>query len=465
MRNRQPLLPKNFQFNDLRKPVLEGQTRSEYWRRLQLRRMKELIEKHDKKILQALANDLGKPPTEGFFEVIALRQEIKLAEQQLTQWMKPRRVPVPVAFKPGDAMTRLEPLGCVLIIGPWNYPFSLTLQPLISALAAGNTAVIKPSEKAPNTSHLISKLISKHFPKEVVQVIEGDGEVATNLIEHPFDHIFFTGGKEIGQKVLSAASKNLTPVTLELGGQSPAIVLEDADLEVTAKRLIWGKGLNAGQTCIAPNHLLVQEQIKNPLLKAMKTALLNFYGSDPLSSSHLASIINDYHFERLNELLEQASRKGQILFGGDVDKEKCRISPTLIEIQGSNDPLMAEELFGPLMPVMSFANFDSALEEVRKQPRPLALYLFGGSKKDQKKLIDTTSSGGVCFNDVVMQAGIPDMPFGGVGPSGMGTYHGQAGFETFSHKKSILKRPFWLDLNFRYPPYKLDVGVLKKLLG
>ncbi len=457
--------PENFSLSTLRNPVITGQTRPEAWRRLQLKRFKKLLEKHENEILGSLAKDLGKPPTEAIFEVIALWQELKLAEKKLNNWMRPQEVKVPLSLKPGKALITLEPLGCVLIIGPWNYPFSLTLQPLISALAAGNTAVLKPSEHAPATSALINKIISEHFPPDTVQVFEGAAETGAYLLEKPFDHIFFTGGGTIGKKVMAAAAKHLTPITLELGGKSPAIVLEGADLEVTAKRLMWGKGLNAGQTCIAPDHLLVQENLKEPLLIAMKRVLSTFYGQDPLKSPDLARIVNPIQFKRLQNLLEQATQKGQVLFGGNFDTTQLRISPTLIEVNDIQDPLMQEELFGPLMPMITITNLEAALNKVRKQPRPLALYMFGGTEKDQQKLLNTTSSGSICFNDVVMQAGIPELPFGGVGPSGVGKYHGLAGFETFSHKKSVFKRPFWLDLDLRYPPYRLDLGFLKKLLN
>jgi len=452
-------------FNELRESVLTGRTRPESWRRSQLKSFEKLLETNEKKVINALKNDLGKPPTEAFFEIVALKQELKLVQKNLHKWMRPKRVNVPISLQPGEAMVEFEPLGCVLIIGPWNYPFSLTLQPLISALAAGNTAILKPSENAPATSQLIADLIEKHFSKETVRVVQGDATVASSLLEEPFDHIFFTGGGQIGKKIMSAAAKHLTPITLELGGKSPAIVIEGADLSVTARRLVWGKGLNAGQTCIAPDHLLIQHQLKAPLIREMKKALRDFYGTDPLKSIHLARIVNDHQFQRLKDLLNCAKQKGQILAGGEVDDDEKRITPTLIEIQDRNDPLMEEELFGPLMPILSINSLETAIKDICYQPRPLALYMFGGTTQDQKELLKRTSSGGVCFNDVIMQAGIPELPFGGIGPSGMGRYHGKAGFQTFSHQRSVLKRPFWLDLKFRYPPYNLDISVLKRLIG
>lgn len=455
----------NFVLNQLQDLVLSGKTRNEKWRRAQLKSLSNLLENHQQEILKALSQDLGKPSTEAFFEIIAVKQEIKLAQKSLSNWMKTRQINVPVSLKPAQALVQPDPLGCILIIGPWNYPFSLTLQPLVGALAAGNTAVLKPSEHAPNVSNLIKKLIEEYFPPEIVQVFEGDGNIAADLMTRQFDHVFFTGGENIGKKVMEAASKNLTPVTLELGGKSPAVVIDGANLEVTAKRVIWGKSLNAGQTCIAPDHLLVEDKLFDSLISNLINSIIDFYGNTPLDSKHLGSIINEKQFNRLNNLLTQAKKNNQIIYGGDSNEKEKRISPTLIKIDNRNDPLMKEELFGPLLPILSIKNLDQAISDFKLLPKPLALYLFGGGEKEQGKVLSMTSSGGVCFNDVVLQAGIPELPFGGVGTSGMGKYHGKAGFDNFTHYKSVLKRPFWLDLNFRYPPYKLDLSLLNKLIG
>ena len=455
----------NFVLNQLQDLVLSGKTRNEKWRRAQLKSLSNLLENHQQEILKALSQDLGKPATEAFFEIIAVKQEIKLAQKSLSNWMKTRQINVPVSLKPAQAFVQPDPLGCILIIGPWNYPFSLTLQPLVGALAAGNTAVLKPSEHAPNVSNLIKKLIEEYFPPEIVQVFEGDGNIAADLMTRQFDHVFFTGGENIGKKVMEAASKNLTPVTLELGGKSPAVVIDGANLEVTAKRVIWGKSLNAGQTCIAPDHLLVEDKLFDSLISNLINSINDFYGNTPLDSKHLGSIINEKQFNRLNNLLTQAKKNNQIIYGGDSNEKEKRISPTLIKIDNRNDPLMKEELFGPLLPILSIKNLDQAISDFKLLPKPLALYLFGGGEKEQGKVLSMTSSGGVCFNDVVLQAGIPELPFGGVGTSGMGKYHGKAGFDNFTHYKSVLKRPFWLDLNFRYPPYKLDLSLLNKLIG
>ena len=405
----------NFVLNQLQDLVLSGKTRNEKWRRVQLKSLSNLLENHQQEILKALSQDLGKPATEAFFEIIAVKQEIKLAQKSLSNWMKTRQINVPGSLKPAQALVQPDPLGCILIIGPWNYPFSLTLQPLVGALAAGNTAVLKPSEHAPNVSNLIKKLIEEYFPPEIVQVFEGDGNTAADLITRQFDHVFFTGGENIGKKVMEAASKNLTPVTLELGGKSPAVVIDGANLEVTAKRVIWGKSLNAGQTCIAPDHLLVEDKLFDSLISNLINSINDFYGNTPLDSKHLGSIINEKQFNRLNNLLIQAKKNNQIIYGGDSNEKEKRISPTLIKIDNRNDPLMKEELFGPLLPILSIKNLDQAISDFKLLPKPLALYLFGGGEKEQGKVLSMTSSGSVCFNDVVLQAGIPELPFGGVG--------------------------------------------------
>ena len=404
----------------MREMVGRGLTRPLGWRLDQLQRLRSLIETHEKDVLDALAKDLGKPPTEAFFEVVALLQELKLTQKNLRRWMRPRPIPVPLAQRPGRAAVVPEPLGCVLIIGPWNYPFSLTLQPLISALAAGNTAVLKPSEHAPAVADLIAQLIPQHFDPDVVNVELGDGAVAAHLVALPFDHIFFTGGGSIGRKVLEGAAANLTPVTLELGGKSPALVLDGADPDISGRRLIWGKGLNAGQTCIAPDHLLVTDGLRQPLLNAMTAARSAMYGDDPLQSEQLGCIVNQRQFERLANLLEGARADGRILLGGEIDHGERRIAPTVIRVDSRQDPLMADELFGPLLPLLSLDNLDEALMEIRRGPKPLALYVFGGNEAQQQQVLSTTSSGGVCINDVIMQAGIPDMPFGGVMPAAWG---------------------------------------------
>lgn len=459
-----PLLP--VPVDVMRDPVLQGQTRPLSWRLAQLDRLEALLEAAAIPLQEALVADLGKPPLESSFERVAIRQELKLTRRFLRRWMAPRSVGLPPWALPGRATLQSEPLGCVLIIGPWNYPFQLCLHPLVSALAAGNSAVLKPSEHAPRTAELIADLVSRHFPPEIVQVVCGDGAVAAALLQERFDHIFFTGGARVGRLVLAAAAPQLTPVTLELGGKSPAIVLEGADLAVTARRLAWGKSINAGQTCIAPDHLMVTPALREALVTAIAAEWKRFHGDEPLRSPHLGRIVNRAQFERLEALLEGARQRGQVLAGGRSDAEARRIEPTLLAVSDpENDPLMQEELFGPLLPVMTVPDLATALQQVRRRAKPLALYLFGGGAAARKQLLQTSSSGSVVFNDVILQGGLAELPFGGVGESGMGTYHGEAGFRTFSHQRSVLSRPFWLDLPFRYPPYTMPIKLVERLLG
>ena len=449
----------------MRQAISEGHTRPLDWRLQQLARLEHLLETHEPAVLEALAADLGKPPLEAHFELVAVRQELALSRRRLRRWMAPRPVGVPLSLRPGRAWVQPEPLGCVLIIGPWNYPFQLCLHPLVSALAAGNTAVLKPSEHAPRTAALVAELVEGGFPAEVVQVVCGDGDVAAALLEERFDHIFFTGGGRVGRLVMAAAARHLTPVTLELGGKSPAIVLADAPLATTARRLVWGKSLNAGQTCIAPDHLLVEPAVREALVAAMGGEIRRFYGDDPLQSPDLGAIINPSQFSRLQQLIASAQAQGQVLAGGRCRPEDRRIEPTLVAVDSLDDPLMQEELFGPVLPVITVSGLEQALSQVRLRPKPLALYLFSRSRSAQQRTLEASSSGGVCFNDVVLQAGTPDLPFGGVGESGMGRYHGQAGFDTFSHLRSVLARPFALDLPFRYPPYAGKLPLVRRLLG
>jgi aldehyde dehydrogenase (NAD+) len=297
-----------------------------------------------------------------------------------------------------------------------------------------------------------------------VQVVQGDGTAAAALLQERFDHIFFTGGERVGRLVMAAAAQHLTPVTLELGGKSPAVVLNDADLNVTSRRLVWGKSLNAGQTCIAPDYLLVQRGVAAPLIQLLGERIQAFFGADPLTSPDLASIVNGAQFERLQRLLQGAQQRGQVLFGGQSDAAQRRMAPTLIRVESPDDPLMAEELFGPLLPVVEVDDLHQAMAWINGRPKPLALYLFSQSGQAQRQLLEGTSSGGVCLNDVVMQASVPELPFGGVGNSGMGTYHGEAGFLTFSHRRSVLRRPFQLDVPLRYPPYGNRLPMLRQLL-
>ena len=448
----------------MRAAVSRGDTRPSSWRNDQLNRLGQLLSQHEEEVMAALAADLGKPATEAYFECMAVRHELAHTRRHLAAWMRPQRVSLPAWAQPASARVVCEPLGCVLILGAWNYPFQLCFHPLVSALAAGNTAVLKPSEHAPHTAELIATLIPRHFTPETVQVVLGDGSVAAALLEERFDHIFFTGGERVGSLVMTAAARQLTPVTLELGGKSPAIVLADADLVVTARRLAWGKGLNAGQACVAPDHLLVVPEVREPLVAAIKAEFGRLYGSDPLASPDLGAIVNNQRFAHLSGLLKGAA--GRVLAGGQADPARRRISPTLIAVEDpDHDPLMQEELFGPLLPMVTVADLEEALQRIRQGAKPLALYLFSRSRGAQERVLATTSSGSVVFNDVMVQAGMVGLPFGGVGASGMGAYYGETGFRTFSHRRSVVARPFRFDLPFRYPPYGNRLALLKRLLG
>jgi len=449
----------------MRQLVQQGTTRPLQWRRQQLDRLAALLTTHRQAVLDALASDLGKPPVEAMIELLVVQQELRLTRQKLRRWMAPRALPSAVFVQPARARLISEPLGCVLIISPWNYPLQLCLHPLVSALAAGNTAVLKPSELAPATAELLASLVATHFPAEVVSVVQGDGATAAALLRERFDHIFFTGSERVGQLVLEAAACHLTPVTLELGGKSPAIVLADAPLTVTARRLIWGKGYNAGQTCVAPDYLLVQRGIAADLIAALAVERQRLYGQHPLESPDLGCMVNRSQFERLESLLQQARQQDRILIGGGSDPRRLRIEPTVLRANGGDEPWMRQELFGPILPLLEIETLDEALTFINQRPKPLALYLFSQDRAAQEQTLHRTSSGTVLFNDVILQAADPNLPFGGVGTSGSGTYHGEAGFRTFSHQRTVLGRPLWGELLQRYPPYGRRAALLQRLLG
>jgi aldehyde dehydrogenase (NAD+) len=437
-----------------------GQTHSIKFRLTQLQRLKEAIVQHEDAIVQAVNADLGRPEFEAYFEISAIK-EINLALKQLQTWMKPKRVPTSIDQFPATAWIQPDPLGIVLIIAPWNYPFSLLISPLVGAIAAGNCTILKPSEQAPHTSKVIADLIRSTFSPEYIAVVEGDVTASQALLAEKFDHIFFTGGTEIGRVVMQAAAKHLTPVTLELGGKSPCIVDADVRLDYAAKRIAWGKFINAGQTCIAPDYVLVDRRIKSELLELLKQSIREFYGEDPATSPDYGRIINSHHFQRLSALLNH----GECAIGGTVDPETRYIAPTILDRVSWNDPIMQAEIFGPILPILEYDDLTEAISQVNARPKPLALYFFSQDPDKQARVLRSTSSGGVCLNDTVMQVGVDTLPFGGVGESGMGKYHGQASFETFSHQKSVLKKSFWLDLGWRYAPYSAKrLEQIKKLV-
>ncbi len=437
-----------------------GVTKSIDFRVAQLQRLKTAIVQRQGDIVKAAREDLGRSDYEAYFELGAV-MELDHILKHLKTWAKPRKVGLPISQLPGSAWVQPEPLGLVLIIGPWNYPFQLVMSPLMGAIAAGNCAILKPSELAPATSRVVAALIQETFAPEYVAVLEGGAETAQALLAHRFDHILFTGGPRVGQMVMEAAAKHLTPVTLELGGKSPCIVDRDTPLEITAKRIVWGKYLNAGQACIAPDYLLVHEAIKPALLEALQQAVQEFFGDDPAQSPDFGRIVNDRQFDRLSALLEGQS----ILIGGQTNRASRYIAPTILSPVDWDAPIMQEEIFGPLLPVLTYGDIHGAIAAINARPKPLALYLFSRDRAIQDLVLSSTSSGGVCLNDVFLQAAIWDLPFGGVGFSGIGAYHGKASFETFSHLKSVLKKPFWIDLDWRYPPYANKLAFFKKVIG
>ncbi len=438
-----------------------GATKDYNFRVLQLQKLAQLIKDNDQLIFEAVHQDLRKPAIEAFgSEILIVLSEINYVLKHLKSWMKPQNVGTPATLFPSSSCIYSEPLGVVLIVAPWNYPFALTIQPLIGAIAAGNCAVLKPSEQTPHTSKVIAQLINHNFEPSFITAIEGGIETNQALLAEKFDHIFFTGGTAIGKIVMEAAAKHLTPITLELGGKSPCIVDAEANLEITAKRIIWGKFYNAGQTCVAPDYLLVQKNIKSALIEKLLEFVKIFYGDNPQQSPDLARIVNDRQFDRLVNLLDE----GKILIGGNHDRSDRFIAPTLIDGIRPNSKIMAEEIFGPILPILEYDQLSDAIKIVNAHPKPLALYFFSSNKQNQQRILQEVSYGGGCFNDIIMHLGNPELPFGGVGNSGIGSYHGKSTFDTFSHRKSILKNSFRFDLKFRYPPYTMTVDTLKKFI-
>lgn len=436
-----------------------GKTKDVKWRMEQLKCLKQAVVDDQEAIIKAVQADLGRPEFEAYFEIAAIA-EINYAIKHLKSWVKPKKVGVGLEQFPASGKIYPEPLGVVLIISPWNYPFQLLISPLVGAIAAGNCAVLKPSEIAAHTSSAIANLIQKTFDPAYIAVVEGDADTSKALLAEKFDHIFFTGGTAIGKIVMEAAAKHLTPVTLELGGKSPCIVDADTDLKDTAKRITWGKYLNAGQTCIAPDYLLVDRRIKSDLLTEVQKCVADFYGQEPEKSPDYARIISHRHFDRLVPLLKDE----KIVIGGQTRPEDKYIAPTVIDGVSWDSPVMEEEIFGPILPVLEYQDLNDAIAQINARPKPLALYLFSKDKQKQQQVLQQTSSGGVCLNDTVMQVGVTTLPFGGVGDSGMGNYHGKASFDTFSHFKSVLKKGFWFDLNWRYPPYNGKLSLFKRII-
>lgn len=424
-----------------------------------LRNLKVAIESHMHEIEAALWNDLHKSAHETYLtETSIVLHELKNNIRNLHRWSKPEKVRTPYFLLPSRSRIIKEPYGLVLVMSPWNYPFQLSIAPLIAAIAAGNSVVLKPSPDAPHTAKVIEKIVGQAFGEQHVALFHGDVEMNQALLQQRFDYIFFTGSPRIGKIVMQAASQNLTPVTLELGGKSPCVVNADADLDVAARRIAWGKYLNAGQTCVAPDYLLVHRSVKDMLLVKIKEYISTFYGNNPQQSHDYPRIINERSLDRLTTLL-----KGEkIYFGGQSDRSNLYLSPTIIDQVLPQSPIMQEEIFGPILPVLTYEKEEEAIDYINKHEKPLALYYFG-KEKNGRKFIDQTSSGGACINDVILHLANSRLPFGGVGESGMGSYHGRNGFDTFSHRRSVLISRNWFDIPFKYPPYK-RTELLKKIM-
>ena len=438
-----------------------GATRSLEFRRARLRRLHDLLVEHEEPILAALHADLRKSPVDGYTaEIGFVLGEIRHALRHLDSWMKPERRRTPFLAWPARGFVQRQAYGVALIIGPWNYPLQLLLSPLLGAIAAGNCVVLKPSEFAPQTSAVIGRMIGSAFPEEYIAVVQGEQSTAEALLLQKFDTIFFTGSTHTGRAIMTAAARHLTPVTLELGGKSPCIVCADAPLEITARRIAWGKFMNAGQTCVAPDHLLVDRRVAAAFLETLKRTLRDFYGDDPQRRVDYGRVVNRRHFERLTRYLDD----GTIAFGGRHDVDDLYIEPTILTGLRPDSAVMREEIFGPILPVVEFTEIDEVLAGLRGQAAPLALYLFTRDRSTQERVLAGTRSGGVCINDTVTHILGKDLPFGGLGESGMGAYHGRASFECFSHRRSVLKRSLRIDPELRYPPARLTLTALKRVL-
>lgn len=431
------------------------------FRLVQLRSLYRGIKRFEPQILEALRSDLGKSAEESYMSEIGMcLTEIRHTARHLREWSRPQRVPTPLMHFPGSSRIVREPRGVCLIIAPWNYPFLLAVGPMISAIAAGNCVTLKPSEYAPATAAVLEKMLDVCFEGRFCRTVTGGAEVSAAETARPYDMIFFTGSTAVGRKVMAAAAQNLTPVVLELGGKSPCIVDETADLSVAAARIIWGKCLNSGQTCVAPDYVLVARSRKDALIREMQKAICRFYGEDPCENSAYPRIVSERHFDRLAAMLPEDPA-----VGGRVDRESLKIEPTLIETTLNNQsPLMTEEIFGPLLPIVPYDNIHEALGYILSRPRPLALYLFSRNRKLQRRVVETIPFGGGCINDTISHITTPYLPFGGTGDSGMGAYHGRCGYETFTHAKSILSKPFRPDLPVRYPPLTGKLDLLHKIL-
>lgn len=436
-------------------------TKDIYFRIEQLDKLKNIILEYEDLIIDSLYKDLGKSPFESYStEIGMVLSEISHAQKNIKNWSKVKKVKTPLTNFKAKSYIYPEPYGNVLIISPWNYPLQLTLAPLLGAIAAGNTALIKPSSSSLHTSNTIEKMINENFPEEFIHVINMDSKSADYLLDKKFDYIFYTGSVSVGKLIMGKASKHLTPITLELGGKSPCIVDKEGNIDIFAKRIVWGKFLNAGQTCVAPDYVYVHKDIKDKLIEKIVKYIEYFYGKNIKDNDEYPRIINKKQFNRLISLIDE----NKLIYGGDSDLESLYISPTIMDNITWDDPVMEDEIFGPILPLLEYESIVQVIEEIKKRPRPLALYVFSTNPKVVTKVINSLSFGGGCINDTVMHLANPHMPFGGIGNSGMGAYHGEYSFHTFTHYKSILDKSLSPDVDTRYPPYKGKLKWVKKFM-
>ncbi len=444
-----------------RKYFAGNATKNVDFRIQQLKKLRELIIKNERVFLDALYKDLRKCDTEGYLtEIGFVLNDLDEAIAHTKKWAKPKSVPTPLFHAKASSHIQSEPYGNVLIIAPWNYPFQLLLAPMVGAMSAGNTVIAKPSEYAPHTAKAIADMIANNFSEEYIAIVEGAVPETQALLNEKFDYVFFTGSTEVGRIVYQAAAKHLTPVTLELGGKSPCIVDERIHIPYSAKRIMSGKLMNCGQTCIAPDYLLIHEKVKDDMVAEMKKQIEAFYTKNPQESEDYGRIINKKHFNRLKRLMDS----GQVIYGGQTDEDDLYIAPTLLDDVAKDDPVMQEEIFGPILPILTYSRLEDAIQFINERSKPLALYMFSKTQKNIDKVMTETSAGGVSINDTLMHIANPNLPFGGVGDSGIGAYHGAASFDTFSHKKSILHKSFILDAPVRYAPYAKNEKLLRNML-
>ena len=453
----------NLIFKNQKEFFESGKTINVDYRIKNLKKLNDIIKKNEDKILNELKKDLGKSNFEGYVtEVGILYDDINFHIKNVKKWSSEEKRKSPIVYYPSKSYIYKEPYGVTLIIGPFNYPFQLVIAPLIGAISAGNTAIIKPSENSRNIALLLEKLINENFPEGYLRVVNplGGKETVSLLLDKPFDYIFFTGSVRVGKLVMQKAAQHLTPVTLELGGKSPCIVDSDAKLKLAAKRIVWGKFLNAGQTCVAPDYLCVHKSVKDELLKLIINEIRVQFGENVRNSEDYPRIVNKSSLERLSGYLND----GKIYYGGNIDEDNLYMEPTLIIKPDLNSPLMSDEIFGPILHILVYEDLDNVIKFINHREKPLALYYFSESKKKIKYVLTSTTSGGVTINDTIIHVANPNLPFGGVGNSGVGKYHGKESFETFTHNKSVMKRGTFIEFNIRFAPYKNKLNLVKRIM-